>query len=270
MRMEEVISFLLRHGYWVVFAFVLAEQIGLPLPATPVLLAMGALAGLGRLSFLHAFALSVVASLIGDCLWYWLGRKRGYSVLNLLCRIALEPDSCVRRTENVFSRFGAGALLFAKFVPGLSTAAPPLAGLFRMPLWRFLLSDTAGAALWVGAFSGAGYIFRTQLEEVAEYALGFGRRLGITLTVLFVAYILWHIWQRQRFLRKLRIARIMPDDLLRKLNTGEQVMIVDLRNPMDVKSSGSKLPGALLMAPGELEARHQEIPRDRDIILYCT
>jgi hypothetical protein len=108
------------------------------------------------------------------------------------------------------------------------------------------------------------------LEEVAEYALGYGRRLGITLTVLFVAYILWHIWQRQRFLRKLRIARIMPDDLLRKLNTGEQVMIVDLRNPMDVKSSGSKLPGALLMAPGELEARHQEIPRDRDIILYCT
>jgi len=145
LRMEEIISFLLRHGYWVVFAFVLAEQIGLPLPATPVLLAMGALAGLGRLSFLHAFALSVVASLIGDCLWYWLGRKRGYSVLNLLCRIALEPDSCVRRTENVFSRFGAGALLFAKFVPGLSTAAPPLAGLFRMPLWRFLLSDTAGA-----------------------------------------------------------------------------------------------------------------------------
>src|SRR5579872_4362708 len=215
--MAHVLEFLLRHGYWVVFAFVLAEQLGLPLPSTPVLLAMGALAGLGRISFWQAFALGILASLIGDCLWYWMGRKRGYSVLNLLCRIALEPDSCVRRTENVFSRFGARALLFAKFVPGLSTAAPPLAGLFRMALWKFLLSDTAGALLWVGAFSGAGYIFRTQLEEVAEYALGFGRRLGITLTVLFAAYILWHIWQRQRFLRKLRIARILPDDLLRKL-----------------------------------------------------
>src|SRR5437868_4791545 len=116
--MDQVVSFLLRHGYSVVFAAVLAEQIGLPLPSTPVLLAMGALAGAGRLSFLPALGLAVAASLMADTLWYWLGRKRGYSILNLLCRIALEPDSCVRRTENVFTRFGAGALLFAKFVPG--------------------------------------------------------------------------------------------------------------------------------------------------------
>ena len=177
--MHHFVDFLLRHGYSVVFAFVLAEQIGLPLPATPILLAMGALAGLGRLSFLAALALGVVASLIGDCLWYWLGRKRGYSVLNLLCRIALEPDSCVRQTENVFSRFGAGSLLFAKFVPGLSTAAPPLAGLFRMPLWRFLLATRPARRCGCGAFSGVGYIFRAQLEEVAEYALGFGRSLGM-------------------------------------------------------------------------------------------
>ena len=139
-----------------------------------------------------------------------------------------------------------------------------------MPLWRFLLSDTAGAARWVGAFSGAGYLFRTELERAAEYALGFGRRLGITIALLFAVYILWHVWQRQRFLHKLRIARITPEDLLRKLNTGEKIMIVDLRNPLDVETAGTKLPGALLLAPGELEARHEEIPRDRDIILYCT
>jgi membrane protein DedA with SNARE-associated domain len=268
--MNQVVAFLLRHGYGVVFVFVLAEQIGLPLPATPVLLAMGALAGLGKISFWEAFVLGVLASLIGDCLWYWLGRKRGYSVLNLLCRIALEPDSCVRQTENVFSRFGAGALLFAKFVPGLSTAAPPLAGLFRMPMWRFLLSDTAGAAIWVGAFSLLGFLLREQLELAAEYAMRFGRWLGIGVVVLFAGYILWHIWQRQRFLHKLRIARITAEDLLRKLHASEPVMIVDLRNPLDVQTSGSKLPGALLMAPGELEDRHEEIPRDRDIILYCT
>jgi membrane protein DedA with SNARE-associated domain len=268
--MHELISFLLRHGYWVVFAFVLAEQIGLPIPATPVLLAMGALAGLGRLSFPHALCLSVLASLFGDCLWYWLGRKRGYSVLNLMCRIALEPDSCVRRTENVFTRFGAGALLFAKFVPGLSTAAPPLAGLFRMPLWRFLLSDAAGAALWVVAFSAVGYVFREQLEVAAEHAQGFGTRLGIALVALFALYIVWHVWRRQRFLHKLRISRIAPEELLRKVEAGEPLMIVDLRNPLDVGSSGAKLPGALLMAPSELEERHLEIPRDRDIILYCT
>ncbi|MBZ5593818.1 MAG: VTT domain-containing protein [Acidobacteriia bacterium] len=268
--MNQVVSFLLRHGYSVVFAFVLAEQIGLPLPATPILLAMGALAGLGRLSFAAALGLGVAASLAADTLWYWLGRKRGYSVLNLLCRIALEPDSCVRKTENVFARYGAGSLLFAKFVPGLSTAAPPLAGLFRMPLVRFWLADAAGAALWVGAFSGLGYVCREQLEYAAEWGMSLGRWLGFILAALLAAYILWHVWQRQRFLRKLRVARITPEELLRKMEAGEEVMIVDLRSALDVETEGHKLPGALRMAPEELEARHQEIPRDRDIILYCT
>jgi len=268
--MNQLLTFLLRHGYSVVFAFVLAEQIGLPVPSTPILLAMGALAGLGRLSFVGALALGVAASLLADTLWYWMGRTRGYAVLNLLCKIALEPDSCVRKTENVFSRYGAGSLVFAKFVPGLSTAAPPLAGLFRMPLWRFLLADGAGALLWVGGFSGLGFVFREQLEDVAQWALGLGKWLGIVLVGLLIVYILWHIWQRQRFLRKLRIARITPEELLRKVEAGEQVMIVDLRNPLDVETEGHKLPGALRMAPDELEARHQEIPRDRDIILYCT
>ena len=268
--MKQLVEFLLKHGYSVVFVFVLAEQIGLPLPSTPILLAMGALAGLGRLSIVTALSVGVAASLIADSLWYWLGRKRGYSVLNLLCRIALEPDSCVRKTENVFARFGAGSLLFAKFVPGLSTAAPPLAGLFRMPLWRFWLADGAGAVLWVSAFSGVGFVFREQLEDVAQWAMGMGRWLGLLLVALLAVYILWHVWQRQRFLRKLRVARIAPEELLQKIEAGEHVMIVDLRSPMDVESEGHKLPGALQMAPEELEARHLEIPRDRDIILYCT
>ncbi len=268
--MNQIVAFLLRHGYWVVFVSVLVEQIGLPLPSTPVLMAMGALAGLGRISFLPAFGLGMLASLIGDCLWYWMGRKRGYSVLNLLCRISLEPDSCVRRTENIFSRLGAGSLVFAKFVPGLGTAAPPLAGLFRMPMWLFLLSDAAGAAVWLGAYTLLGYLLREQLEKAADYAMRFGKWAGIGIIGLLAAYILWNVWNRQRFLRKLRIARITPAELLRKLEAREAVMIVDLRNPLDVQNSGMKLPGALLMAPGDLEDRHVEIPRDRDIVLYCT
>src|SRR5205085_8944151 len=233
--MDQIVAFLLRHGYAVIFAAVLGEQIGLPIPSTPVLLAMGALAGAGRLSFGTAFMLALVASLAADTLWYWLGRKRGYSVLNLLCRIALEPDSCVRRTENVFSRFGAGSLLFAKFVPGLSTAAPPLAGRFRMSAMKFLFSDGAGATLWIATFGGIGWVFREQLEYVAEYALSFGKRLAVILVVLLAIYVLWQVWQRQRFLRKLRIARISAEDLLRKLEAGEEVMIVDLRSPLDVQ-----------------------------------
>jgi ABC-type nickel/cobalt efflux system permease component RcnA len=139
-----------------------------------------------------------------------------------------------------------------------------------MPLARFWLADGAGATLWVSAFSGVGFLFREQLEFAAESAMGMGRWLGILLLALLAIYILWHFWQRQRFLRKLRVARIAPEELLRKLEAGEELMIVDLRSPLDVETEGHKLPGALRMAPEELEARHQEIPRDRDIILYCT
>ncbi len=268
--MNQAFAFLLQHGYWVVFGFVLAEQMGLPVPAAPVLLAMGALAGAGKLSFLTGLAIAVLASLLSDSVWYWLGKSRGYSVLNLLCRIALEPDSCVRRTEEVFDRFGARALLLAKFIPGLSTVAPPMAGLFGMPVLSFVLADAAGSALWVAAFSGAGWIFRRELVRVAEFALSMGSWLAVVLCALLALYMLFKIWERQRFLRRLRIARILPEELLRKLQTGEQVMIVDLRHPRDVESQGNKLPGALHMAPSELDARHQEIPRDRDIVLYCS
>jgi membrane protein DedA with SNARE-associated domain len=268
--MNETIQFLLRHGYSVVFAFVLAEQMGLPIPAIPILLAMGALAGAGRLSFVPALSSAVLASVIADVFWYWLGKKRGYAVLKLLCRIALEPDSCVRQTETVFSRFGFGALFLAKFIPGLSTAAPPLAGLFRMSFIRFLLTDAAGAALWAGVFGGIGYIFRTQLEYAAQHAMGFGSRLLFLLAALLALNVLWKVWERQRFLRKMRVARITVDQLFEKLEKVEPVMIVDLRNALDIASVGMKLPGALHLSPDELDARHQEIPRDRDIILYCT
>ena len=162
------------------------------------------------------------------------------------------------------------ALLLAKFIPGLSTVAPPMAGLVGMPVLTFALADSAGSALWVTAFASAGWIFRRELVRVAEFALGMGSWLAVVLAGLLALYVLFKIWERQRFLRRLRIARISPEDLQRKLQAGEQVMIVDLRHPRDVESQGSKLPGALRMAPTELDARHQEIPRDRDIILYCS
>ncbi|HLE04701.1 MAG TPA: DedA family protein, partial [Anaerolineales bacterium] len=154
--MNEAFQFLLRYGYAVLFGFVFAEQLGLPIPAIPVLLAMGALVGAGHFSLAIAIPVALLAALLSDVIWYQLGRYRGPSVLNLICRISLEPDSCVRRTENVFASHGARALLFAKFIPGLSTAAPPLAGIFRMRLPRFLIWDGAGTLLWIGTFVGTG------------------------------------------------------------------------------------------------------------------
>src|SRR5512143_2336981 len=152
--MNEVIQFVLRHGYAVLFIGVLAEQIGAPVPAAPLLLAAGVLAGQRFLNFSAALILSVVACFISDLIWFLIGRYKGGSVLSMLCKISLSPDSCIRRTEDLFYRHGARSLLIAKFIPGLNTVAPPLAGVFRMTLLRFLLYDGAGACLWAGLFLG--------------------------------------------------------------------------------------------------------------------
>ena len=268
--MDDAVHFLLRHGYIVLFVWVFAEQIGLPLPAAPFLFAAGALGGSGRLNLGLAIGVAVLASLLSDVTWYEIGRRRGSQVLQLLCRISFEPDSCVRRTEEVFARHGARSLLVAKFVPGLSTAAPPLAGIFRMRLRRFLLFDSLGALIWAGAFAGLGYLFSDQLEQLTAYALRMGASLAGVLAGCLAVYILWKYAQRHRFLRQLRIARIAPEELKRRLDDGEDVLIVDLRHSLDFEAEPHIIPGALRLPPEELERRHHEIPRDRDVVLYCT
>lgn len=268
--MNQTLDFLLRHGYAVIFVVVLAEQLGLPLPAIPVLLAAGALAGGGQMSFSGALVLGVVASLASDSLWYEIGRRRGARVLNLLCKISLEPDSCVRRTEGMFAKHGARSLLLAKFVPGLSTAAPPLAGIFQMRLWRFLLYDTAGAFIWVSSFLALGWMFSDQIERLADQALRLGGWLLVLILVALGAYIGWKYIQRQRFLHSLRIARITPEELKGMLDGGEQPVIVDLRHSLDFEAQPEMIPGAVHLASEDLDAAQDAIPRDRDIILYCT
>ncbi len=268
--MNETLGFLVRHGYTVLFVWVFAEQIGLPLPSVPLLLAAGALAGTGRLSLALVLGLPIFAALASDVLWYELGRRRGVKVLQLLCRISLEPDSCVRRTEDVFARHGARSLLLAKFIPGLNAAAPPLAGVFRMRPGRFLLFDLLGAVLWVSVFTGLGYAFSDQLERVADRALTMGIWLLVLLLGGLAGYIGWKFVLRQRFLRQLRIARITPEQLKRRLDAGENVVIVDLRHSLDFEAEPEVIPGAFRMDAAELEKADEQIPRDRDVVLYCT
>ena len=260
----------MRHGSSVLFGSVLADQIGLPVPALPVLLAMGALAGRGGFSLPLGLLLAVLACLLSDIIWYELGRRRGHTILNLLCRISLEPDSCVRRTQEAFARRGARSLLIAKFVPGLSTAAPPLAGMLHMRRSVFTAWDSAGAVAWSGAFAGLGYIFSNQLERVAGLALRLGSLLFVLLAAGLAAYIAWKYFERRRFIRSLRIARITPEELHEKMRSGEDVTIIDLRHSTEFEADELKLPGALRLRPQELEVRNDEIPRDRDVILYCT
>jgi len=175
--MHQTLDFLIRHGTWVLFTWVLAEQLGAPVPSVPILLASGALIGLKRESFPHAMFIVLAASALADSFWYTLGRHRGASVLRLLCRISLEPDSCVSSTRDWFRRLDAWALVIAKFVPGLGAIATPMAGLSRMSVYKFLAADCSGVLLWSGTYLGVGYLFREQLETVANRLLNVGTLL---------------------------------------------------------------------------------------------
>lgn len=268
--MRAILPFLLEHGYAVLFFCVLAEQAGAPIPAVPALLWVGALAGLGQMPLLPAIGLSLIACLISDSVWYWLGRRRGGSMLRLLCRISLEPDSCVSRARRGFERTGASALLFCKFIPGFSTAAPPMAGMTHMPFARFLLADGAGSILWSGAFLAIGWLFRHQIDDVGEYIVGFGSRAALIVLVLLAAWVGFKFWQRERFLHSLRIARVSPEEVLARIENGEELFILDLRTRHDVEESGLLLPGAVWVDRARLENGNWKEYRDRDVIIYCS
>ena len=268
--MREILQFLIAHGYTILFFWVMAEQIGLPLPSAPMLLAAGALAGAGRMNIRSAVLLAMIAALTADSLWYELGKRRGARVLTFLCRISLEPDSCVRRTQNLFTKYGARALLAAKFVPGLGSIATPLAGISRVSWPRFLLFDAVGTLLWAGAFTEAGYLFSDRLEKTAIYAAGFGASLSVLLFGSPAAYILWKYFERRRYMRGLRMARIEPGELRQRIDAGEPVMVVDLRHSSDFEQDPEMVPGAVHMDAEELERATFALPTDREIILYCT
>jgi membrane protein DedA with SNARE-associated domain len=270
LSLEQAADFLIRHGYALLFGWVLLEQMGLPIPAVPLLIAAGALAGAGKMNLTFAVALAFIAVILADLFWYSLGRYRGGRILKLLCRISLEPDSCVRRTENLFVRHGVHSLLVAKFVPGLNTAAPSLAGIFRMPVGRFMIFDSLGGFFWIVTFTSLGLIFSDRLEQIAVDALRWGGWLVAVLAGSLAAYVLWKFIQRRRFLRRLRIARITPKELMDKLTAGETISIVDLRQPIDIEAFPQMIPGALRIAMEEIEDRHGDIPRDRDVVLYCS
>ena len=268
--MGKAFATLAQYGYLVVFGSVLAEQIGLPFPSEPFLLAAGGLVGSGRLALLPVLLLAGIASLVGDIAWYWLGRAGGPRVLAWLCRISLEPGSCVGRSKRLFSEHGARALLVAKFVPGFSTIAPPMAGVIRMPFRAFLLGSALGGVVWAGAFVAVGWLFSAQLEQALAVIEQLGGQALALGGLALGTYLGWKLVGRQRFLRKLRVMRISPEELKTRLEGGEEMLVVDLRDRIDFEAEPEIIPGALHLTVEELEARHHEIPREREIVLYCT
>jgi membrane protein DedA with SNARE-associated domain len=268
--MSSLIETLVRYGYVLLIVWVFLEQLGLPLPSLPLLLAAGALIGAGRMNFAYTLFLCAIASIAADSIWYELGRKRGIKVVHFLCRITLEPDSCVRRTEGLFEQQGARSLLVAKFVPGLNAVATPLAGIFQMRWQKFLLFDALGVLLWLCSWLGLGYFFSAQIEDIAHHAEALGSWLIVLLILGFVAYILYKFAARQKFLRDLRISRITVEELKKKIDAGESLSIVDLRHDLDFEADPETIPGAVHLNSKALTDKTGTLPFDREVILYCT
>jgi membrane protein DedA with SNARE-associated domain/rhodanese-related sulfurtransferase len=261
---------LLVYGYLLLFAWVLVEQIGIPLPATPVLLAAGALSAEHKISFAEALLAGVLACLISDSSWFFIGKRYGHHVLRLLCKLSMEPTICVRRTQNSFGRRRNATLMIAKFVPGLATLAPPVAGQNGMAYPAFLFFDAIGAILWVTALLGAGRLFGDALKRNPSLLNWVGRFSGVLLVLGILGFFIARVYRRRMVLRKLVAARLEPQELKRQLDAGEAVYIVDLRHPLELLPDPFTLPGAVHVSPESLTARVHEIPRDRDVVLYCT
>lgn len=268
--MTAAVQFLVDHGASVLFWVVFLEQVGLPIPAIPLLIAAGALVGAGKMSAATAILIPVAASLPPDMAWYYLGRMKGGKVLGFLCRLSLEPDSCVRSTENLFYQNGPRSLLVAKFIPGFSTVAPPLAGIVGMGAATFLFYDAVGTLIWAGVSAGVGALFSNQLEQLAQLFDQAGGWFLAIIGVGLAGFIGYKVYHRQRFLRDLRMAKISVDELKQRMDAGDPITVVDVRHPLTLELDPEAIPGALNFSMEDIEHRHHEIPRDREIVLYCS
>jgi membrane protein DedA with SNARE-associated domain/rhodanese-related sulfurtransferase len=267
---NDLASVVSQYGLAIVFGNVLVEQIGIPLPAIPTLVVAGALAAVGKLSAVAVFAVALLACVIADVTWYIAGRRYGNRVMRILCGISLTPDSCVSEAQTRFERFGLNVLLIAKFIPGVALLAPPLAGATRIGWMSFLLFDAAGGALWVAAGMGGGMLLGSQIERLLEYLQNYGAAAILLVVALVAAYIAFKWWERHRFYAMLRMARISVDDLYRLMDTGETPLIVDVRSSIARTLEPRHIPGALHLPLHGFEEHIRELPRDREIILYCS
>jgi membrane protein DedA with SNARE-associated domain/rhodanese-related sulfurtransferase len=268
--MQSFLSALAQNGLTIVAFNVLLNQIGLPVPAIPTLIVAGALAANGQLPMAPLFILCVAACLIPDCGWYLVGQRFGIRVLKTLCRISLEPDFCVSQTQSKFERWGVKSLVIAKFVPGLSTIAPPMAGAMRIGWLRFIVLSTLSAMAWVGVSLAAGMLFRAQIEELLMDLDRVGSAAIAGAAVLLAAYVAFKWYERTRFYKLLRMARISVAELAEVMQSGTEPLIIDVRSATARELEPYWIPGAIHISLAEVASLVKDLPKERDIILYCT
>jgi len=268
--MEEMTGPLLQYGLALVFANVLITQLGAPLPAIPTLIVAGAFAREGHWPAALVVGIAVAASLIGDLPWFYAGRRYGYRVLNILCRVAMEPDACIRQTENVFERWGPPSLMFAKFVPGFATVAPPMAGAFRLPLAPFLGYSAVGAVLWAGAAVAVGVIFHSQVEQAIQWIAEMGGTTMLVVGAVAAVYMAFKSLERRLFMRFLRMVRITVDELHELMQRHPGPVILDARSAAARRLDPRRIPGAVLVDAGTPALQPGQYPMERDVVIYCT
>lgn len=264
-----------HHAYLVLFGWVLVEQGGLPIPSIPLLIAGGTMSAAHRMHVGYALPAVMLACFISDSLWYWMGRQFGNRVLDALCRFSLEAATCVTKTQGTVVKRGALTLLFAKWVPGLSTMAAPITGQARVPYARFVLYDMAGTVLWAGAWLFTGRFFGDVLKHNDRVFTGIEHAAGALVLLAVIGVVVYRADKRRRFLVELRGLRLEPQQLVAMIedarNAGKDLpFIVDLRHPIDVMTNPEVVPGALRIAPDDLIHSRALIPHERDIVLYCT
>jgi len=263
---KSILQLLVNHPYIVLLSSGLLERIGAPLLFSPVLVAAGALAAAGQMRFDVALWLALLTCVIGDVLWYELGRKKGGSVLATLCRISFEPDSCVRRSKVFFEKGVNRTLLLSKWIPGVSHVVPAVAGLSGIDRQQFFLTNLAGSAIWIVVLMLAVYLPVLRIHVASAVApVIFEASLAVLAGNVAIKY-----WQRRRFLEELYKSRITPDEVLQMIDANESLVILDLRHPLDSVSDQRTLPGAIRVLPEEVTQRAETLPKDEEIILYCT
>jgi membrane protein DedA with SNARE-associated domain/rhodanese-related sulfurtransferase len=272
--MSGMVELMAKHGYWMLFAALLGRQACLPVPANLLLLAAGALAGIGRLNFLGIVGFSVVALLLADLAWYEAGSKWGSRTFHFICGDARDPKSCTNKLTMRFRRHGIRCLLFSKFVIGLDAVAAPMAGISGIGRARFLAFDAVGAIIWTSAYAICGYVFKDQLGLVAAYSAQFGTLLLVAAGVGVSALVIHRLFRWHRFVREFRLARITPEELWRKQGAGAPILILDLQGGMEEVEGLMAIPGAVRMDPHRLrlyrkQYQDADVVTDREVVLYC-
>ena len=269
--MQLLLTLVEQYGLWLVFANVLALQCGLPVPAYPTLIVVGAVSARGDITIAQVMAVSTIASLIADFAWYCAGARHGRRVLRLMCRLSLSPDSCVRQTQNIYERWGAPSLVVAKFVPGFAAVATSMAGMVRTPLASFALFDTIGALLWTGVAVALGWLFRDAVNDILAVLSQAGHWGLIALIAALAAFIAVKALQRYQLIRALRMSRVSVDELNDLLSRREPPLVVDVRSPSSQQRG--RIPGAVWIDSRafdeSLRARGFNERVGEDVIVYC-